>query len=549
MLSLNTQHWKRYREVVYLLVKYGWADVASQIGLLKDIPQVEEAIDHGETRADELARDLESLGPTFVKLGQLLSTRTDMLPEPYVEALTRLQDDVEPVPFAEVREVIESEFERPLDDLYAEFEEEPLASASLGQVHRGRLKSGLAVAVKVQRIGVEETVREDLAALHEIAALLDKHTDFGKRYELTRFVDLLSRVLIKEMDYEHEADNLGRIRENLGGFSHLLVPQPISEAVSKRVLTMELIDGRKITELNPAKLVGLPGDELAEELFRAYMQQVLINGLFHADPHPGNLLLTPTNRIALIDLGSTFLVSPQMQEWLFQLLLAISDGRGEDAADVTIKLGVPKKGFEKTEFRRAVTHLVSETQYEGIRRLHTGRVVLNIQQVSAHHGFRLPEEVTMLGKTLMHLDKVLSVLSPEFQLNASMRHYAQTIMRRQALKYTTLPAALQSLLEVGEFAQKLPGRLNKIVDLIAENELKLAVDALDERRLLRGIQKVANRITAGLVLAALIVGASITMHIDSSVTFLGYPVLSVSFFLLAAVGGLFLVFKTVFSDE
>jgi predicted unusual protein kinase regulating ubiquinone biosynthesis (AarF/ABC1/UbiB family) len=329
----------------------------------------------------------------------------------------------------------------------------------------------------------------------------------------------------------------------------LLVPRPIRKFTSSRVLTMEFIDGRKITDLDADTREELPGERLAEELFRAYMHQVLVDGVFHADPHPGNLLLTPSRCIAVLDLGSVFHVSPQMQEWLFQLLLAVSDGRGEDATDVAIKMGMPKAEFAKSDFSRAVSHLVAETRDEGIQRLQTGRVVLNIQQVAAHHGFRLPDELTMLGKTLMHLDQVLGALAPEFQLNASIRRYARTIMRRRSRKFLSLPAVLQSTLEIGEFAQKLPIRLNKIMDLLAENEMRLHVDAVDEKRLLQGIQKIANRITSGLVLAALIIGASITMHIESSATVWGYPILSAIFFVMAALGGFVLVYQSLFHDE
>ncbi len=549
-LSLKPTHLKRYKDFAVLLMKYGRGDLAKGLGLEGDLPPAPKGTEPAATaKAEELARDLERLGPTFVKLGQLLSTRADLLPVPYLEALARLQDDVEPFSFAEVEQIVGEELGVRISKAFADFEATPLAAASLGQVHRATLRDGRAVAVKVQRPGIREQIVEDLEAFTEIAGVLDRHSDAGKLYQFEKMVDEFRKSILREIDYRQEAQNLVALRKNLEEFPRIFVPAPIEDYTTTRVLTMEFVFGQKITSLSPLSRMEFDGKELAEELHRAYLKQILIDGFFHADPHPGNVFLTEGKDLALLDLGMVGRISPQMQEDLLKLLLAISEGRGDEAADRASEIGEKLETFDEAEFRRQVGELVGVYQNTTVEHIQIGKVVMEVSRVAGTSGIRLPPELTMLGKTLLHLDEIGRALDPEFDPNASVRRNAGELLQKRMRKSASPASLYASLLEAKDFIEKLPGRVNKVLDILSNNELRLNVDAIDEALLIDGLHKIANRIALGLILAALIVGAAVLMQVPTRFQLFGYPGLAILLFLAAALGGLALVVSIVATDH
>ncbi len=548
MLSLKTERLKRYKDVALLLNKYGRSDLVKQAGLEDSLELDEHAIDETRPEAEELAADLERLGPAFIKLGQLLSTRADLLPAPYLEALTRLQDHVEPFSYEEVDKIVASEIGVRISKAFADFDPEPLAAASLAQVHLAHMRDGRAVVVKVQRPNIREQIIEDLESLNDIAEFLDTHTETGKRYEFGNLLLGFRRSLLRELDFRLEANNLITFAENLREFDKLIVPLPVEAFTTSRVLTMDYIPGKKITELSPLRLMDLDGGGLARELFRAYLKQILLDGFVHADPHPGNVFLTDDDRIALLDLGMVTRLLPGLQDNLLRLLLAISEGRGEEAAEITIRMGEAKSGFMKAEFTNRVAELVAEHSDANMTRLNSGQVVLEITKISADCWFRLPAEFTMVAKALLNLDRVVFALDPNFEPATVIRQRATEILQRNLMKSINPANLIGSVVELKEFVEKLPTRINKILDTVGNNELKVNVDSIDEKMLVEGFQKVANRITLGLILAALIMGAAMLMRVETSFRILGYPALPMIFFLVAAIGGLALGINIVMSD-
>jgi len=548
-LSLKPERIKRYKDVVALLIKYGRSDLVQQNDLDLIGGHSEALATTAEPKAEELAADLEKLGPTFIKLGQLLSTRGDLLPEPYLEALGRLQDQIEPFSFDEVEQIVSSELGGRLSKLFAEFDREPAAAASLAQVHRARMRDGRMVVVKVQRPGVRETIVKDLEALEEITEFIDAHTEMGKRYEFSNMLSDLRQSLLRELDFNKEAGNLRRLCTSLREFERIVIPEPIEDFTTSRVLTMDYIAGKKITSLSPLRLMELDGPALSEELFRAYLKQILVDGFFHADPHPGNVLITGDDRIAIIDLGMVGHISGSFQENLLRLLLAISEGRGDEAAEVSMQMGEPKPNFDKADFEHRVASLVAQHSDATLDQINAGQVVLEITRISADCWFRLPSEFTLIAKALMNLDRVVYTLFPDFDPNEIIRDEATGILTRQIVKSIEPGNVLTRVIEVKEFVERLPARVNKILDAIGNNELKIGVDAIDERVVLDGLQKVANRITLGLVLAALIVGAALLMRVETSFRIFGYPGLPMIFFLMAAIAGVVLVVSIIFYDK
>jgi len=550
-ISLKPEYLKRYRDIAWLLAKYGRSDLVKQAGLEDVITDddVKPTNTASAPDAEQLSKDLEKMGPTFIKLAQLLSTRADLLPVPYLEALSRLQDDVEPFSFKEVEEIVTGELGVRISKAFAHFEAQPMAAASLGQVHRAELRDGRQVVVKVQRPNIREVVVKDLEILQGLAEFLDNHTEAGRRYDFAIILSELRKSLMRELDYRQEVRHLIIFNRNFREFKRLIVPLPVEDYCTSRVLTMEHIHGRKITSLSPLALMDIDGYGLAEEIFRAYLKQILIDGIFHADPHPGNVFLTDDNRIALIDLGMAGRITPQSQENILQLLLAISEGRGDEAAAITIKLGEPKESFEEESFSRQVADLITQHQGSRVEDIDAGRVVLEITRISGETGFRLPPEFTLIAKTLLNLDLIVHTLDPGFNPNASIRQHATEIMRERVMKSLSSGAIYNTILEAKGLIEKLPGRINSFLDAVANNEMKIKVEAIDEAKLMEGMQKIANRITMGLVIAALIVGAAMLMRVETKFTIFGYPGLAIIFFFIAAGAGLWFVFHMLFKDE
>ncbi|HEX2186623.1 MAG TPA: AarF/ABC1/UbiB kinase family protein, partial [Chloroflexota bacterium] len=501
-----------------------------------------------EATAAELADDLEKMGPTFIKLGQLLSTRPDLLPQPYIDALARLQDDVEPFPAEEADAIVQQELGVRVSKAFLEFEREPMAAASLAQVHRARLRDGRQVAVKVQRPGIREQIVDDMDALAEVADWMDRHTKAGQQYEFGRTLQELRKSLINELDYRREAANLATLAENLSEFPRLYVPTAVDDYSTSRVLTMEYVRGRKITKLSPLAHLEIDGVALAEELFRAYLKQILVDGFFHADPHPGNVFLTDDGCIALLDLGMVGRIGPELQDHLIRLVVAISEGNGPEAAQRTIEMGEVKEGFDRATFVQTTSDLVGQFQTDA-RNVEVGRIMLEVFRAAAQTGVRLPVEMAMLGRALLALDQVGRTLDPEFDPNASIRRNVAELMQRRMLKSLSPGRMVANLLEMNEFVQKLPARLNQVLDGVAQGRVTMKVDLNEELWITEGIQKVANRLTTGIISAALIVGAAMMMRVQTRFTILGYPGLAMIFFLLAAMLGFWLVLDIVRQDR
>jgi predicted unusual protein kinase regulating ubiquinone biosynthesis (AarF/ABC1/UbiB family) len=548
-LSLKPQHLKRYKDITLLLVRYGRSDLVSQVGLdeLDHAPEVNDA----PGKPEQLAADLERLGPTYVKLGQLLATRADLLPPAYVQALARLQDDVAPFPFAEVERIVESELGVRISRAFQLFDNVPLASASLGQVHRAVLRNGRDVAVKVQRPGIRELVLDDLDALRELAEFADAHTALGRRYGFAAMLEEFRKSMLRELDYQQEAANLRTLRANLAEFRRIRVPEPVADYSTSRVLTMDFVGGRKLTSLGPLAQLEVEGHELADQLIGAYLKQILVDGFFHADPHPGNVFLTETGDIGLIDLGMVGRIPVEMQETMLKLLLAVSEGRGEECARMlqTLAERVEDETLDEVAFRRSVGELVTENQGVALSQIRAGAVLVELCRVSVDNGLRPPPELTMLGRALIALDEVTRSLDPSYDPNDAIRRQAADILRRRLAGGASQGNVFTTVLEAKEFVERLPGRVNKVMDALAEGELKLNVRGIDEREIMLGVTKLANRLTTGLVIAALVIGAAMLMRVPTRTTLFGYPAVAIVCFGIATTFGVILLANIWLTDR
>lgn len=526
-------HDNRYVALARLVRRHGHSDLLA--GAQLDEFDVDDEAPAGDAdQATAFAADLEAMGPTFIKLGQLLSTRFDLLPAAYTTALERLQDSVDPLPFDTVREVVEAELGATLKERFSEFDEEALAAASIGQVHRAVLRNGREVVVKVQRPGIREVVREDMEVLERLASVADHRTDAGRTFGFGRLLDQFRRSLAGELDYRREARSLVTFGELTAPYDLLLVPQPVPEYSTSRILTMDYVEGRKVTDIGRLGLVDLDTRSIVEQLFSAYLHMILDAGVLHADPHPGNLLLTDDDRLALLDLGMTASVPPRIQNDIIKLLLSTSDGDGEETAVVLAAMGHPLDGFDSAAFRDDVSHLVSEALASGSD-VSVGTVLMDLSRLSGHHGLRPPAEMSMVGKALLNLDRSTSHLDPGFSPAVAIRTNVSEIFAA-GLKVSA-GGLIAAAIESKTFMAQLPKRANRIMDSLADGEFRIHVQAIDEERLHTVIQRVANRVTLGIIIAATILGAALVVRVPSEWTVLGYPGLAILLFLFAVCAG------------
>src|SRR3954447_1822901 len=543
-LSLKLAHVPRYKSIATLLVKHWRAEG------LKNFDPTAPAADDPAMAADahQLADDLESMGPTFIKLGQLLSTRADLLPPAYLDALSRLQDNVEPIPFETIEAAVTEEIGARMSNAFQWFNSSPAASASLGQVHHASLRDGRRVAVKVQRPGVRERVVEDMAVIEELAEFVDRHTEVGRSFGFGGMVEEFRRSITAELDYRIEADNLRVLGANVAQYDRIVVPQPVNDYSTSRVLTMDLVDGRNVGLLGPLARQEIDGQELISQLFDCYLDQILVDGFFHADPHPGNILLTTDGRLGLIDLGMVGRISPELRDVLLRLLVAISDGNGTEVAKVMAGLGKERETWDPARFERSISVVVHQQRHNGIGQIESGRVVGELARIAAACGLRPPVELTMLSKALLNLDQVAAMLDPDFDPNAAVREHVGEIVTKKMLRSASPAGLLAAAMDTKEFVERLPSRVNKVMHALAEGQLTLNIQGIDEKELMRGIQKLANRVTTGLVIAALIIGAAMLMRIDTESKLFGYPSVAIVCFFLAALAGVWLILSSVLHD-
>lgn len=548
-MSLLPDQYDKYIRFFKFMMKYWNSDVFSYTEEKMADSESEIESENFDHSPEELAEDLKSMGPTYVKLGQLLSTRPDLLPPPFLDALATLQDDVEIVDYQEVETIFKEELGVRISKAFASFEKEPLASASIGQVHRAVLHSGKIVAVKVQRPGIRKRFIEDLDTLMSISEKLETYSEMGRNYAIHSVIEELRYVLLKELDYTLEAQNLATLKNNLVEFEHMFIPSPILDYCSSKVLTMEFVEGGKITKVSPLKRLDISFEPLVDELVKSYLKQIIVDGFAHADPHPGNVYLTPENKIALMDLGMVAKFSNEMQEIILKLMIGLSNYDGSRVADILLSISEYDEKKDVSNFKKDVIRKIQENENARAKDLQTGRVLIKMNQMAAKEGIHIPVELNILGKILLNLDQIVAYLSPKYDVQQTVKDYVQLLMQ-QRMKENLKPENLMEVfLEMKELTENLPYRLNKFSELLADNRLRIKVDAIDEQRFTEAFQKVANRITAGLIIAALIIGAAMLVRVPTSWTIAGYPGFAFILFVIAAIIGLYLLYEMLLKDE
>lgn len=554
-MSKIPDKFKRYAKFLKFILTYWNSEVfkhaRSQALSDLDFEEDDEGNKSTYDEPQELADDLVEMGPTFVKLGQLLSTRPDLLPDHYLDALSSLQDKVDPVDYEEIAEVVEEEIGMRISKAFESFDSDPLASASIGQVHTAVLASGKKVVVKIQRPGVRKRFLNDLDTLKEITDFVVKHSGTAQKYALDTVLEEFRYMLLNELDYRQEAENLMTLGENLKEFERIVVPQPVSDYSSSKVLTMDFIDGKKVTELGELKRLETDFTGMVDELVDAYLKQIVFDGFVHADPHPGNVHLTEDDKVALIDLGMVVRFSEEFQENLLKLLIALSQSDGEAVSDVLLEVSERSEVADIDSFRKQINRLVLSAKDRKVKEMQTGRLIIQMNRMAAEHGVIIAVELNILGKILLNMDRIIAVLAPDYDFQEELGSKVEKLMIKKAQKELKSGNLFAKALEAKRLAEVLPDRINKISERFANSdfELKVNVNAFDEKRLTDGFQKVANRIALSLIIASMIIGAALMMRIPSGFTILGYPGMPILLFIAAAIIGFVLIVGIILGDR
>jgi ubiquinone biosynthesis protein len=591
-MILSPKHLPRLAAIVGLFTNYGLRDFAKRQGLL-NLEGTSLAGGDGEgddgtaDKAKAFRKRLVELGPAYIKLGQVLSTRPDLLPRPYIDELEHLQDDVPPMPFEVVEQTLEEELKARISKLFESFEQEPLGSASLGQVHAARLRDGRSVVVKVQRPNLHAQLAEEIEFFRELATFLTEHTSAGARVDIIGVVQQLERALVDELDYRTEARNAASFRKALATFPHILIPRVIDAYTTHKVLTTERIRGVKIDSIPPIARIEYEFADLAEEFAHAYLHQITDGGHFHADPHPGNVFIvlpgpdnprTPAEaaaddrrqvvrpgatalvesenaakaaavaaaprddpKLALIDFGMTAHLTGTMRDHVVRLLLAMAENNGDAAAETLIEMGEAPEDFDRAAYTRDVSALVAKHANQTVEDTPAGVVLYEMITIAFREGLKLPAELTLLAKALFNLDAVTRALDPNFNPSESIREYTSEIANKMARREMSPRRLFQIASETSNLVRALPHRLDVLTQKMVADDFAVRVDTPQLGSLLLGLEKVANRIFTGLVLGGLLVASGLLMAYQRP--------LGIAGFVIAAAIGLWMVVTILISDR
>ncbi|MFN2399882.1 MAG: ABC1 kinase family protein [Gemmatimonadaceae bacterium] len=589
-MILAPRYLPRLAATVGLYLRYVRKDFAGRGGLsgsLQNETALSASRDGTASRAAAFRKRLVDLGPAYIKLGQVLSTRPDLIPDSYIAELERLQDDVGAIPYTDVERTIEQTFSARMSKLFASFDDTPLGTASLGQVHAAELRDGRPVVVKVQRPGIRDALADDLAYFRELARFLTNRTRAGSRIDMVGIVQHLERALVDELDYRNEARNSATFRRSLAGFPRLLIPKVIEAYTAERVITIERIHGMKIDEVPSIARGEHDFRLLAVEFSRAYLQQITIDGHFHADPHPGNIFIvlpgrdnpdtpaeaaandtreeqrpasTPLSKIeqeaqteaadpvaedepklALIDFGMTAYLSSGLRENIVRLLLDVADNRGDGAAETMIEMGEAAEGFDRGGYVRDIAALVSRNYDRAVGEIKAGTLIYEMINISYQRGLKLPAELTLLAKALFNLDAVTRALDPDYSPMNAIREFGNRLAADRAKREMSPMRLYQVATQTADLMGSLPRRLDAITARLAANELGLRLDAPQLPSLLQGVQKIANRILTGLVLCGLLIASAMLMPYRRQLGTTG--------FVIAALLGVYMVISILVKDR
>ena len=542
------RHIQRYRQILTILFKYGFGD-------LIDILKIEQYLEIGWqmvsrkrrekieslSRAVRVRMALEELGPTFVKMGQILSTRPDLLPVEFIQELPKLQDEVPPFPFSEAKEIIEKELRKPVGRIFSYFKEHPLAAASIGQVHRAQALDGQDVVVKVQRPGIQQTIQVDLEIMLHLAGLMEKHMEGWDIQRPTKIVEEFANTLERELDYSLEAAYMERFARQFENEPTVYVPKIFHEASTSRVLTMEYISGVKISDIDRLEQENLDRDTIARQGFDLIMKQIFVHGFFHADPHPGNIFVLADNILCYIDFGMMGRIGLKSREDFADLILSIAQRNEVKATDALLRLAVYEEEPEYASLLRDVAEFMDKHCYRPLKEVELGKLLHQLIEMVARHRLSIPQDLFLMIKALSTVEGIGRALNPDFDVIEQAGPFVRRIQSNRFSPRRIARDVADSGTDLFQLLKEVPGEVREILKMVRKGKVKIEFQHKGLEPMYSTNDRISNRLSFAIVLASLVIGSALIVLSDIPPKWYGIPVIGLAGFLFAGMMGFWLL--------
>ena len=548
VIGRTYRHLNRYRQILTILFKFGFGDLLEMLKIdqyievgLQMISKKREVRIERLTKPQGLRMAFEELGPTYIKLGQILSTRPDLVPMEFIQELSKLQDNVPAFSFDHVRKVIVSEFGCAPEDLFDELDDQPLASASIGQVHRAVLKDGEAVAVKFQRPSIRKIIEVDLEIMLHLATLAERHIEELALHRPVKIVEEFARTLEKEIDYKTEATNMERAARHFLDDPYVYIPKVFREATTSRVLTTEFIDGIKISNTDELEAAGLDRKVITARGADLVLKQVFDFCFFHADPHPGNIFVLPGNVICLLDFGMAGVVDRQTRDDFVDLVESIVNQNESRATQVLLKLTYREEEPDRRLLEREVADFMGRHLYKPLKDIELGKLLHQLLELATDFRLRIPPDIFLMMKALSTVEGVGRLLDPEFDMIAR----ATPFITRVKLERFKPERIVDDVYDLGyqllQFLRQFPNQLLDLANLIRQEKLRLQIEHRGLETMMVTHDRISNRISFSILIAALIIGSALIVISETPPLIYGISLIGILLFFAAAIMGIWLL--------
>lgn len=542
-LNRNIRTIRRYRQIIRILFKYGFDHFLEYLNISHRVARGRRLLRRPESKlaslspAERMRLALEELGPTYIKLGQILSTRPDIIPRQFITEFAKLQDMVPPFSIDEVHAQIRHELHGEIEELFSSFDFEPIAAASIAQVHRATMLTGETVVVKIRRPHIVEQVETDIDALMWLAQLIERHISNKEVYEPVALVREFARTIRREMDFTREGHTIEKIAANFSGNPTLYFPKVYWNASSRAILTLEFIDGIKVSEHDALLSAGMDLKEIARRGADAIVKMVLEDGFFHADPHPGNIFIMPGNIICLLDYGMVGRLDEQLKNYLLDVLIAIIKKDVDELIELLLQSGDISDTLNTRQLRRDLSEFIDSYYEIPLQEIEVGRIFSEFIEAVTTHQIKLHADLMLLSKTLITVEGMGRELDPGFEMVEHLRPCIE-----KAIASRLSPRSIQAFLKENlkpylSLARTLPKDIRSFITRINRNNFKINLEHRGLDRLITEIDKSINRLSSSLIIAALIVGSSIVMQIDKGPKFMGFPLFAFMGYSIAGMIG------------
>ena len=535
----------RFKDIVMILMKYGFNDLVDRldipgIGLFRKVHRV----DHDLGTFERIRLALEELGPGFVKFGQIMSLRPDLLPHALIDELSKLQDDVAPVEFSRIKEIVEKNTMKPLHETFSIFDPEPLAAASISQVHRGVLKQGgRIVAIKVQRPDIRSNIRTDLDILATIAAQLHERVDYLKSYDLPNLIHVTRRNLLRELDFKREARNMRIAGSYMGEHPEIIIPGVYEEYCTEHLLVMEYIQGTKLKDLKTEALAD--PESTARQGLRAAIKQILDDGFFHADPHPGNMLITLEGYICLVDWGLTGRLSQRDRNEIIDLMKSVVDRDSEAMVLTLLKICRAEEIVDQRSLDRDLLDVLDSYYAIPIKEMNIGHLLMDIIELLRKHHLNLSADFVIMIKALVTAEGTARLIYPDLDILSEAKECVYRLASERFSPESLLRGFRFSLSRFFSMQKEIPGRMLQLLDRANRGEFTMGFRHENLGGLMHTLDSITNRLTLGIIIAAMIIGSSMVITTGIGPFLFGFPVLGLIGYLISGFLGLWLILTII----